>query len=109
MYEEEDDGEEKKWLEPVAVAQPPVSALAYLQSIYCNPAEPEGRRLRAAVAALPFESPKLSATTVVSGQDFGAMLERAIERGASARSFKPIAYGSVREAEQTAQGDDEHS
>jgi hypothetical protein len=56
------------------------SALEYLQAIYRNPSEPEGRRLKAAIAALPFESPKLSAIANVSPEEFSVRLERAITR-----------------------------
>ncbi len=37
-------------------------------------------RMRAAVEALPFASPKLSAVAVMSGEDFAARLEGAIAR-----------------------------
>jgi hypothetical protein len=57
-----------------------VSALEYLQSIYRNPSEPEGRRLRAAMAALPFEAPRLSAVANISPEEFSDRLERAIMR-----------------------------
>jgi hypothetical protein len=36
--------------------------------------------MRAAVEALPFESPKLSATAVLTGEDFAERLEKAIAR-----------------------------
>jgi hypothetical protein len=79
MYEDDEDGE--KW-QAIVVAELPANALAYLQSIYRNPSEPDGRRMRAAMAALPFESPKLSAMAIgnMSGQDFASMLDRAIQR-----------------------------
>jgi hypothetical protein len=42
------------------------------------------RRMRAAIEAMPHEHPQLGAVAIdsVSGQDFAAMLERAIERSA---------------------------
>jgi hypothetical protein len=38
------------------------NALALLRSIYRNPQQPLGVRIRCAVEALPYENPKLSAT-----------------------------------------------
>jgi len=82
MYEEKEEDDEQ-W--PVAQVIVPANALEYLQSIYRNPAEPDGRRMRAAVAALPFESPKLSAVAMMNNDGFSATLERAI-----ARSREPL-------------------
>jgi hypothetical protein len=77
MYEE-DEGSEEQW--PVMLVEVPANALEYLQSIYRNPSEPDGRRMRAAMAALPFETPKLAVTTNLSNENFAAMLDRAILR-----------------------------
>ncbi len=59
---------------------PPHNALDFLQSIYRNPLQPLPVRIRCAVEALPFESPKLSATAVLTSGDFAERLERAIAR-----------------------------
>jgi hypothetical protein len=80
MYEEDD--EEQEW--PVVQVMTPANALEYLQSIYRNPSEPDGRRMRAAMAALPFETPKLAVTTSLSNENFALMLDRAIARSQGA-------------------------
>ena len=62
---------------------PGETSLSFLQKIYRCPKQPMSRRMRAAMAALPFESPKLAVTALVrDGDDFGARLERAIARSA---------------------------
>jgi hypothetical protein len=58
-------------------------SLDFLQAVYRDPRQPMSRRMRAAVAALPFECPKLAVTAVIEGgADFAARLERACARSA---------------------------
>ncbi|WP_298870910.1 hypothetical protein [uncultured Bradyrhizobium sp.] len=64
------------------------TSLDYLQSIYRDPRQPESKRLRAAIAALPFEHPKLAVTAVVSSEGFAAKLEAARARSAQAVIFR---------------------
>ena len=58
-----------------------LEAAEYLQSIYRNPMEETGKRIRAATEALPHESPRMSAVSVgyVTGNTFAERLDRAIE------------------------------
>jgi hypothetical protein len=56
------------------------NALGFLQAIYKSRLVPLSVRMRAAVEALPFESPKLSATAVLTSEDFADRLEQAIAR-----------------------------
>ena len=68
------------------------TGLDLLQTVYSDPKQPLGVRLRSAIEALPFENPKLSAVAVtnMSGRDFADRLDRAIERSASARPRVPL-------------------
>jgi hypothetical protein len=66
--------------EPEAVEPIPENALAHLRSVYRDPTQPDHRRDKCAMAALPFESPKLIATANISAEDFANRLERAITR-----------------------------
>jgi hypothetical protein len=70
-------------LEPV---ETPATGLGYLQQVYNGEVEPDGPRMRAAIAALPFESPKLSVVANINNHELGARLEQEIAR-AWARSF----------------------
>lgn len=70
--------EEETEAEPFGVDV--LSSLELLQAIYRNPAQPVARRMRAAIAALPFESPKLAVVAQVRGGGIGDQLEAAIKR-----------------------------
>jgi hypothetical protein len=64
-----------------------VNSLEYLQRIYRDPAQPISVRMRAAIEALPFEAPKLTAVALSSmtAEDFASRLERALQRSNGAR------------------------
>lgn len=54
------------------------SSLDYLQAIYRSPNQPDNRRMRAAIACLPFEHPKLSVNAHIGPNiGFARGLERA--------------------------------
>ena len=72
--------------DPYAIPEPDepqslkLDALRYLQMIYRDPRLSTAVRMRAAGLALPFESPKLAVTAVVSEQDFATVLDRRLKR-----------------------------
>jgi hypothetical protein len=65
----------------------PRNALDYLQDVYRGRRQADPWRMRAATAALQFETPRLGviATTNLSEKDFAVLLDRAIERSNGAR------------------------
>jgi hypothetical protein len=61
-------------------ADPTLDALTYLQLVYRAQIEAEGPRMRAAMACLPFETPKLSVVASISDPAAFAERERCIQR-----------------------------
>jgi hypothetical protein len=56
-------------------------AHALLRAVYLNPDQPLSRRIRCAIAALPYEVPKLAVSAAAGGgRDFAAKLEAARKR-----------------------------
>jgi hypothetical protein len=70
----------------------PRTALEFLQGIYKGRRTPDARREHAARDALQFETPRLGviATTNMNGEDFGRLLDRAIERSNGVRVVKAL-------------------
>jgi hypothetical protein len=57
----------------------PLNSIDYLRSIYRDPMQPTSVRMRAAIAALPFEAPKLAVIANLSTKDFADRLEAQIK------------------------------
>jgi hypothetical protein len=72
-----------------------VTSLKFLQTIYRNPEVPLPVRMRAAMAALQFEHPKLAVTANVESGDFADQLEQAVERSRKVIEAKPIIEANI--------------
>jgi hypothetical protein len=60
---------------------PGASSLAFLQAIYRSTEQPMVRRMKAAIAALPYEHPKLAVTVALDGaESWATQLQRCIAR-----------------------------
>jgi hypothetical protein len=70
----------------------PDNSLEFLQSIYRDIAQPLALRMRAAIEALPFETPKLTAVASAEfdGRTFAELLDRAIERSHGMRLIEAM-------------------
>ena len=66
--------------------RPPVDALDYLKSVYCDPLQPTHTRLKAASIAIEYERPRLAVNAQIEGRDLATMLDRANGRIAKLRS-----------------------
>jgi hypothetical protein len=70
----------------------PRNALEYVLDVYKGRRIADPWRMRAAIAALQFETPRLGviATTNINEQDFARLLDRAIERSNGVRVVKAL-------------------
>ena len=68
------------WTEPGIAPPRTETALDVLRAVYRNERLALAVRMRAAIAALPFESPKLAVTAHVPGEGFADLLEARIRR-----------------------------
>jgi hypothetical protein len=82
-----------------------VSGLPLLQMAYRGQVQLTPQQMRAAIEALPFEVPKLSATAITSMDEksFAAQLERCIERS---RSPVPMLNGPTIDHEELVTADE---
>jgi hypothetical protein len=60
--------------------EPNATSLTLLQKVYRSSSVALQTRMRAAIAALQFEHPKLAVTATVEAGDFADQLDRAVER-----------------------------
>ena len=65
---------------PDVEVAPEATPLDFLRAVYMNAELPLSMRMRAAIACLPFETPKLSVVANVESRDFADRLEKAIAR-----------------------------
>jgi len=82
--------EEQKKVEGLIPLSTNATSLDFLQAIYRDPNQPLQRRMRAAMAALPFEKPKFSAVAVMGKEDMADVLARALERSQKVINSRPM-------------------
>jgi len=70
--------------------RPDATSLELLQAVYRNPSMALPVRIRWAMAALPFEHPKLQVVSQVTENSFAEILERRIRRFAEMENAKVI-------------------
>jgi hypothetical protein len=88
VQQKKEEAEERFELEPNA------TSLTLLQKIYRSSSVALTTRMRAAIAALQFEHPKLAVTAMVNEGDFADQLERAIQASRKIIEAKPLSVSS---------------
>src|SRR5215475_11332283 len=70
--------------------EPSATSLTLLQKVYRSPAVALMTRIRAAIAALQFEHPKLAVSATVDSGDFAFQLDQAVKRSSQVIDAKPM-------------------
>jgi hypothetical protein len=91
--------------EPAPLGPEAETSLDLLQAIYRSPYEPIHRRMRAAIAALPFEHPKLAVVAHAHGGGFADHLEAAIKRAQGGREGTLIEGTATEQVRPVSPGD----
>src|SRR4051794_32373906 len=78
-------GEVLDRIETAQLINESTDAISFLKLVYQNSAMPLSVRMRAAIAALPFESPKLAVTANIQGEGMAALLEARLRRMAGVK------------------------
>jgi hypothetical protein len=76
-----------------------------LRAVYRNPSIPLPVRMRAAIAALPHETPKLAVMGLVNEQSFAEILDRRLKRMAELENGNPQPQPQTRMIEAQPQAD----
>src|SRR5262245_6512594 len=91
--------ERPRYQEPTVEIGPNGMSLDLLRAVYRNPGVDLSIRMRAAMACLPHEAPKLAVTALVSETDFATVLDRRIKRFQEMENGKSIEAKPVTETE----------
>ena len=75
--------------------RPEANSLEFLQACYRSPHLPLSTRMRAAVAALQFEVPKLTMVANVEGKDFASLLDARLARAKTVNGTRTIEHQPV--------------
>ena len=66
---------QSRYVNELNLIKAPKGSIDFLQAVYSNEGLPLSVRMRAAIAALPFETPKLAVTANVQSEGIAALLE----------------------------------
>ena len=75
--------------------EPNATSLTLLQKVYRSAAIPLTTRMRAAMAAIQFEHPKLAVSANIEAGDFADQLEQAVKRSRTVIEAKPISEANL--------------
>jgi hypothetical protein len=89
------DLETQTWADVIDIHEPDevlpdIDGHGYLQGVYRGQIQPSNSRLRAAIASLPFEKPKLAVVANVRENDLAERLMRALQASGRVINARPM-------------------